>query len=262
MDERQVHAAAPKIAGCMSVKVRGRGAHREEVLGAGGRTGGCGKERRRGAQALKCSFAVAHRARRACSPRCTRTWRGPRRTANTWSMSSTGAATFPARGPPQPDHSSCSTPDLLHPHPPLTPAWPTGRYNSLERSLIFTKAKVGKPGIRDVLDLTSAVDEALSGEWAYRPLWPTKFSVRFSECPMTCNAEQFGRELCALYKRWVPPHLPHPPRDAAWEPFPRGASHPPPPPAVPPPRWGAATPARRTATPAQTTTRGWTWRAW
>jgi len=76
------------------------------------------------------------------------------------------------------------------------------RYYKLEDNLIFTSARMGR--LDDVVSMRRAVDTALKGTWAYKSLWPTKLSVHFDQCPLsTCNVAQFGRELCALYKRYT-----------------------------------------------------------
>eukprot|EP00191_Tetraselmis_sp_GSL018_P013453 CAMPEP_0177586456 /NCGR_PEP_ID=MMETSP0419_2-20121207/5085_1 /TAXON_ID=582737 /ORGANISM="Tetraselmis sp., Strain GSL018" /LENGTH=548 /DNA_ID=CAMNT_0019076355 /DNA_START=660 /DNA_END=2306 /DNA_ORIENTATION=+ len=62
---------------------------------------------------------------------------------------------------------------------------------------------MGRTHMRHVVDLNAAVDEALKGVWDYKPLWPTKLSVQFNQCPIPCNTRQFGRELCALYRRFT-----------------------------------------------------------
>eukprot|EP00873_Tetraselmis_striata_P018931 jgi/Tetstr1/439195/TSEL_027638.t1 len=78
------------------------------------------------------------------------------------------------------------------------------RYDRLEDRLIFASVRIGSEALSGVVNFEDAVDTALKGAWAYKPLWPAKLSVQFDQCPTkTCNTPQFGRELCALYKRYT-----------------------------------------------------------
>jgi len=76
-------------------------------------------------------------------------------------------------------------------------------YDFLDENLIFLREGFDSNKMRGMMPLSEAVDTALEGKWAYKSLWSSKLALDFDQTPIPGNAETYGMELCALYKRFT-----------------------------------------------------------